>query len=416
MLENNEDKNKPDKIINPYQSFSNNYIFNSIPENNLMTQKKEEFMNFSFKKNYEKNNPSILTTNKDQRLNDLSIYSKNDKNIHKSGHFASNKNIKNKNNIKELKNKSKNLVKKLFNDSTKSSKNHMVSNDNKENLDISNYIFHIERNKDNVFVKINAKTKYINSIKKNENDNLFYEKLNKIKNDLDKYKSKLKINKNINCSQANKKEKKKIIKLNNNKLFISFKTNHIIKNKNIKMANNKSIADKPHINKSFDLNEKIITDKLFNKINHINKKLILFTEYNKKLKKQIKDLNKELFSIESNKSKRIIKSDKNKNYIASSPIKNRSTVFNSEIKNILFKKRIKIIKRRKNETSLHQNNNTNHNKTNSFNNISEFNITSNKKIKDKNKDVSRNEIYEKSIKKRRVKTNNIFECIDIKIV
>ena len=390
MLENNEDKKGPDRIINPYQSFSNKYIFNSIPENNLITQKKEELMNFSFKKNYEKNNPSILTANKDQRLNDLGIYSKNDKNIHKSGHFASNKNIKNKNNIKELKSKSKNLVKKLFNDSKKSNKNHNISNDNKENLDINNYTFHTERNKDSVFVIINAKTKYINNIKKNENDNLFYEKLNKIKNDLDKYKSKLKINKNINCSQANKKEEKKIIKVNNNKLFISFKTNPIIKNKNIKMANNKSIANKPHI----------------------NKKLILFTEYNKKLKKQIKDLNKELSSIESNKSKRIIKSDKNKNYISSSPIKNRSNVFNSEIKNILFKKRIKIIKRRKNETSLHQNRNTNHSKTNSFNNISEFNISSNKKIKDK----SRNEIYEKSIKKRRVKTNNIFECIDIKIV
>ena len=342
MLENAEEKNGEKNIINAYQSFSNNNIFNSIPENNLKTHKKDELMNFSFKKNYDKNNHTLLSSNKVQRLNDLSIYSKNDKNINKSGHFASKKNIKMKNKIKELKNKRKYLVKNLFNDSMKSNKNSIVNHNNNENLDISNYNFNnSERMKDNFFIKITTKTKEFSSIKKYTNDNLFYEKLNKIKNDLDKSKSKL--NKIYNCSKTNKKTiaKNKIIKLNNNKLFISSNTNPSIKNKRTKMENNNSIANKSYINKSFDLNEKIITDKLFNKINHINKKLILFTEYNKKLKKQIKDLNKELSSFESNKSKRIIKSDKIKYYTTTSPSKNKSTVFNSEIKNALFKKKNK---------------------------------------------------------------------------
>ena len=42
-------------------------------------------MNLIFKKNFDKNNATTITTNKEQKINDLSIYSKNYKNIYQSG-------------------------------------------------------------------------------------------------------------------------------------------------------------------------------------------------------------------------------------------------------------------------------------------------------------------------------------------
>ena len=384
MLENNESKNEIKNIINSYQSFSKNNIFNSIPETNLKPQKKEELINFSFKKNFDKNNATTITTNKEQKINDLSIYSQNDKNIYQSGHFACNKNIKNNNNSNELKHKSKYLIKNLFNDSI--ALNKKQNNNNKENFDINdNNMYTAKETKDKFFVKI--KTKYININSNNSNENIFNKKLNKIKKDLDK--SNNRINKSNNSLKSNKK---------------------IISKKKVTITTNTS-----YVNKSFELNEKLINDKLFNKINNINKKLVLFTEYNKKLTRKIRILNKELSSIENYKSKRILKTDKNKNYTMASPDKNKSTIFNSEIRNIIFKKKIRNTKNKKNETSLNHKSKIYYN-SNSFHNISEFKILSSKKSKSKNKNKSRNEIFEKSMKKRRVKTNNIFECIHINII
>ena len=55
--------------------------------------------------------------------------------------------------------------------------------------------------------------------------------------------------------------KKKIIKLNKNKLFASSNTNSMFKNKNIKIVNNNSsVNNLSYINKSLDLNEKSIDD------------------------------------------------------------------------------------------------------------------------------------------------------------
>ena len=347
MLENNESKNETKNIINSYQSFSKNNIFNSIPETNLKPQKKEELINFSFKKNFDKNNATTITTNKEQKINDLSIYSQNDKNIYQSGHFACNKNIKNNNNSNELKHKSKYLIKNLFNDSI--ALNKKQNNNNKENFDINdNNMYTAKETKDKFFVKI--KTKYININSNNSNENIFNKKLNKIKKDLDK--SNNRINKSNNSLKSNKKiiSKKKVIKLNKNKLFISSNTSSIIRNKKPTIIYNNTITtNTSYVNKSFELNEKLINDKLFNKINNINKKLVLFTEYNKKLTRKIRILNKELSSIENYKSKRILKTDKNKNYTMASPDKNKSTIFNSEIRNIIFKKRIRNTKNKKNE-------------------------------------------------------------------
>ena len=52
-----------------------------------------------------------------------------------------------------------------------------------------------------------------------------------------------------------------------------------------------------------------------------------------------------------------------------SPDKNKSTIFNSEIRNIIFKKRIRNTKNKKNETSLNHKNKI-YNNSNSFHNIS----------------------------------------------
>ena len=416
--------------IYPYQSFSNNNIFIPINEIILKTQKKEELINFSFKKKDEKNNKNTIT--KEQKNNDLNIYSKNDKNIHKSGHFAGSNNPKKIKIIKNARNKNnKYLIKNLFTTELKNVDNIQIINNNKENINRSNfnenYFNTVDSSRDNIFEKIQTKIKYIMPIKKEriQQNNLhntsllnkrLFKKIN-IETNKPKYKTK---NNTIIKSSKPKLLKNNIIKINKNKLFISSKTNPFLKNKNInikssnKNISNSKIINKSYINKSFDFNEKKITDKLYNKISHINKKITLFSEYNKELQKQLKNLNKELSSFESNKSKKIIKSDKNKTFITVSPYKNKSSVFNSEIKNILFKKKIKNIK---NITSLNKKSiNICHSNANSSSNISEFEIGSNKKNISKNNDISRNKIFEKSIKKRRIKTNSIFESIHIKII
>ena len=416
--------------IYPYQSFSNNNIFIPINEIILKTQKKEELINFSFKKKDEKNNKNTIT--KEQKNNDLNIYSKNDKNIHKSGHFAGSNNTKKIKIIKNARNKNnKYLIKNLFTTELKNVDNIQIINNNKENINRSNfnenYFNTVDSSRDNIFEKIQTKIKYIMPIKKEriQQNNLhntsllnkrLFKKIN-IETNKSKYKTK---NNTIIKSSKPKLLKNNIIKINKNKLFISSKTNPFLKNKNInikssnKNISNSKIINKSYINKSFDFNEKKITDKLYNKISHINKKITLFSEYNKELQKQLKNLNKELSSFESNKSKKIIKSDKNKTFITVSPYKNKSSVFNSEIKNILFKKKIKNIK---NITSLNKKSiNICHSNANSSSNISEFEIGSNKKNVSKKNDISRNKIFEKSIKKRRIKTNSIFESIHIKII
>ena len=84
-------------------------------------------------------------------------------------------------------------------------------------------------------------------------------------------------------------------------------------NKNIKNTSNNS-NNTSFLNKTLDINfnEKKISDSLYKKIDIINKRLILFSEYNKKLTKQIKDLNEEISSFENSKnnSKKIIQSDR----------------------------------------------------------------------------------------------------------
>ena len=408
------------KEIYPYQSFSNNNIFNPINEVNIKTEKKEELINFSFKKKDEKNNKNVIIT-KEQKNNELNIYSQNDKNIHISGHFANSNSTKKIKIIKKVRNKNnKYLIKNLFITELKNVDNMQIINNNKENINISNfnenYFNTVDCSRDNIFEKIKTKTKYIMPIKKERiqnnlhNVSLLNKRLfKKINIDTNKSKSKSKNNTIIKSSKPNSNLNIKN-RIKKNKLFISSKTNPLLKNKNIniklpnnsisnnksiKNINNQKINNKSYINKSFDFNEKKITDKLYNKINHINKKISLFTEYNKELKKQLKNLNKELSSFESNKSK---------------------IIFNSEIKNILFKKKIK---NNKNITSLNKKKNSdiNYSNVNSSSNISEFEIGSNKKNNSKNKDISRNKIFEKSIKKRRIKTNNnIFGSIHIKII
>ena len=118
-------------------------------------------------------------------------------------------------------------------------------------------------------------------------------------------------------------------------------------NKNIKNARNKSNSNNTSfLNKTLDINfnEKKIEDSLYKKIDTINKRLILFSEYNKKLSKQIKDLNEEISSFENSKSnsKKIIQSDRrNISYklMSNSPNhnKNNSSNFNSEIKNTHYR-------------------------------------------------------------------------------
>lgn len=413
--------------IYPCQSFSNDIIFNSNNQSNKKCQK-EELMNFSFKKNIDIKFNDI-TSNKKQNTKDLNIYSKNDKNIHKSGHFGNISNSKNKKKSKKLPNNHRNNLKKtLFNPN-------MIQNNNKENVNTNNmnhiYLNTTDGFREKFFEKIETKLKNIisNKLDKNKNNiqnrTTFLNKklLNKINNSINKsssktnkfnkingirpYSNRPKVNNNIII-------KKKILKSNGNKLFISSNTNPIFKTKNMKPRNNIRGGGNQNsfLNKSFDLTEKKITDSLFNKINHINKKISLFSEYSKKLKKQMKTLNEELSSYEINNSKKFIKSDKNnKSYklITISPNKIKTAVQNSDIKNILSKRKIKTSNNARNNHIL---NKSKRNKNaESFKNITEFNLEDKKNSNRKNKKINNYKIFEKSIKKRRVRTDNLFECI-----
>ena len=415
--------------IYPCQSFSNDNTFNSNNQSNLKYQK-DELMNFSFKKNIDIKFNDITSNNK-QNTKDLNIYSKNDKNIHKSGHFGNISNSQNKKKSIKLPNNQRNHLKKtLFNES----KSNNIKNNNKENIDTSNmkYIFlkTTDGFTENFFEKIQTKTKNIMpnklDINKNYNQNRtnFLNKkiFNKINNGLNRSSSKTnkfnKINEIKPYSNRSKINnniiiKKKVIKFNGNKLFFSSDTNPIFKTKKIKPRNNIKVKDNKNffVNKSFDLTEKKITDSLFNKINHINKKISLFSEYSKKLKKQIKTLNGELSSYETNNSKKLIKSDKNNKsfkLITISPNKNKTVLLHSGIKNILFKRKIKTSNNAKNKDIL--NKNKKNKNAESFKNITEFNIEEKKNSNRKNNKINNNKIFEKSIKKRRVKTDNLFEC------
>ena len=429
--------------IYPYQSFSNiNIIFNSINESNLKSNKKEELINFTFKKSFNQNDINTINSNNAQKLNDLNIYSKNDKNIHKSGHFAKNEKTEKKNNIKENNSNEIQLNKELFPESINQKINNNLRNTNKENYDGNFGDYMTTSIGQNYFTKIDTKT--INTEPTKTRNKIIFNNRFKKKNMLSTYnndsnKSKSKINKNINSSKVHKKIKMIKRNDNNNKLFISYNTNPTFDNQDIKASNiinsnNKSITSRYnkkinvnnnyYSNKSNDFSQKKINDKLFDKLNTINKKISLFSQYNKKLKSLMKSLSKDMkTSSEIYKSKEKMKTGKN-NKLTVSPYENKSTTFYSDIKNNNFKKKIKksinnnmynINNINTNRNSINRRNIRNHSNDNSYTNISEFNISSNKKNNSKNK-TDRIDIYEKSIKKRRVKTNNIFECIHIKII
>ena len=194
-------------------------------------------------------------------------------------------------------------------------------------------------------------------------------------------------------------------------------------NKNIKSARNKNNSNNTSfLNKTLDINynEKKIEDSLYKKIDTINKRLILFSEYNKKLNKQIKDLYEEISSFENSKSnsKKIIQSDRrNISYklMPKSPNHNKNNSINFKIKNILLKKKINYIKN-KNKTCLNQSLKEHHCYVDSLNVISEFNIKSNKKNTNANIVKGINKIDRKEFKKRRININNISEYIPIKKV
>ena len=536
MIGNNEGKKKSNDENSIYQSFSKNIIITSNNENILRTNNKEQLMDFSFKKKSEIIN-DLSSTIKNSKFNLLNIYSKDDNNIIKSGHFAKIRQTKNKKKVKEfIKPDTNYLIKTLFvdssnskNDSNKNNKiqsiynnnNNNNNNNNKENL-TNNFYNTAGGGEENLFEKLKTKTKYIIPNKKtkdllhNKTKPLLNKKLlteiHNFKN-ISKNKKTRKINNNINnaeskknvfdsCKDYNKeiikykkinpeikknkiRNNKKLIKISKNKLFFSSHTNSIFStknmnlsntynsnnafkresssNKNIKNARNKNNSNNTSfLNKTLDINynEKKIEDSLYKKIDTINKRLILFSEYNKKLNKQIKDLYEEISSFENSKSnsKKIIQSDRrNINYklIPNSPNhnKNNSINFNLDIKNILLKKKIKNIKinyiKNKNKTCLNQSLKEHHYYVDSLNVISEFNIKSNKKntnannsknknnsnfrnennSKNKNensknkeskenKDIvkGRNKIDRKEFKKRRINSNNISEYIHIKKV
>jgi len=523
MIGNNEGKKKSNDENSIYQSFSKNIILTSNNENILRTNNKEQLMDFSFKKKSEIIN-DLTSTIKNSKFNLINIYSKDDKNIIKSGHFAKIRQTKNKKKVKEfIKPDTNYLIKTLFvdssnskNNSNKNNKIQSINNNNKENLN-NNFYHTVGGSEENVFEKVKTKTKYILPNKKNKNLNHNKTKplLNKkLLTEIQHFKNFSKINKtrninnNINNAESKKnafdtskenikykkinheiknnrvQNKKKIIKISKNKIFFSSHTNSIFSTKNMNLSNtytnytnnafkresssNKNIKNTKNknnsnsnntsfLNKTVDINinEKKISDTLYKKIDIINKRLILFSEYNKKLKKQIKDLNEEISSFENSKSnsKKIIQSDRrNISYklMSNSPNhnKNNSSNFNSDIKNILLKRKIKNIKinylKNKNKTCLNQSLKEHHCYVDSLNIISEFNIKSNKKntnannsknnsnfrneysSKNKNensknkenKDIlkGRNKIDRKEFKKRRINSNNISEYIHIKKV
>ena len=396
--------------IYPCQSFYNNIAINSNTQSNIKCPK-DELMNFSFKKIIDIKLNDI-TKNKEQKYNN--IYSKNDKNINKSGHFGNTNNSNNNKSIKLPSNQKKSLIKTLF----KSNKiKNIIKNNNKENIDTNNniidkYFNHYDTYRTNFCEKNKIKTKKIIPIKSDKNNNF-------IQNRTTILNKKLLIDKSSSKTNKINDIKKKIIKPNGHKLLISSYHNSIFKTKNIKPRNKIKTKDNNNsfINKSFDLTEKKIIDSLFNKINHINKKINLFSEYTKKLKQQIKTLNNALSNSELNNSKKIFKNDKNnRSYklITISPHKNKESV-HSNIKSILFKRKIKTSNNVKKKNYLN-NLNKSYNKRNkyseSYKNITEFNIEEKKYLNIKNKNIN-NYNYEKSIKKRRVKTDSLFECIHI---
>ena len=386
---------------------------NSINENDNKIQKQEELINFSFKNDLEPNNINSLTSSKEEKLMEQNIYSKNDKNIHKSGHFGSNNLTQTKNYIKEFQNPNNNyLIKTLFSNSNQLSNNDNdnSSNCNKENLDINNY---------------NDKIEKIQTItlpnKKGISQKIFQKKL------LNK-KCLAKINNKTNNSKQKIKNniilKKKIIKKNRNKLFYSSNTNPVFKNRYLESSNicksnnkytrnknNRLLNDNSLINKSFDFIEKRKTDKLNNKI---NKKLSLFSEYNKRLEKKIKNLNKEMSSFEMNKSNTNNNNERNNKLITVSPYEKKSINFYSDNKNNLLKRKANISDNKKNKTISNKKHIQNQIKSNSF--INEFNIGGSHKKDNKNIKISPNIVNEKNFKRRRVKTNNFFECIHIKLI
>ena len=166
-------------------------------------------------------------------------------------------------------------------------------------------------------------------------------------------------------------------------------------------------------------------------------------KYNKKLKKQIKDLNEDISSFENsmNKSKKTIKSDRRNTsigHLTSSANKNNTSCNNSDIKSFLFKRKIKAINisKIKNKTNLNKSLREHHKKVTSFGYVNEFSVHSNKKShsknrsnqnsknktkvenNSKNKDMNykKDKIEQKDAKKRRIQSNNIYDYSHFKKV
>ena len=466
MSEYLEPKKSTKNEASEFQSFSKNYIFNSSNSKNLKTYKKEDLINFSFKKD-------LISNNKEQKINDLNIYSKNDTNINKSGHFAKIKEKINKKkdiDFKYINHESICLRKTLFQENNGGgikkrkiyeNKQNKQKKENKENLDNNKYYSTISGNNENCFEKIKTKIKIIHDNKnKNHNQNqIHYKKRRQLNNSVNHKKQNTRIdnnNKNTiyvrkdttnndnnsdNNTRKNRSVKKRVIKANDNKFLISHNTNAILRNKNLRLANLKymnNTNEAKYISKtmentidssnsiiysSFDNKEKKNKDLLFQKINQINKKLLYFSEYNKKLKNQARHLSKELSSYENSRSKKKNKTEKCKNsFVRISPYfnKNKSVLY-SDIKKMMFMKKYKDFNMVKNRTSLNKSNKSNNRSlcpknANSFSNTSEFTIKSNKKInlsKNKNKSTSKNKIDKNDVMRRRIRTN-IFDYIQIK--
>ena len=108
------------------------------------------------------------------------------------------------------------------------------------------------------------------------------------------------------------------------------------------------------------------------------------------------------------------KESKSTSIKTASPYKKNRTVFSSDIRHIIYKKKTKKSIDDKYKTCLNKNITGHHSKEPSFNTTSEFCIKSNKKNKIKNLDIyNKNKIDKKEIKRRRIKTN-IFDYIHIK--
>ena len=465
MSEYLEPKKTTKNDANEFQSFSKNYIFNSSNSKNLKTYKKEDLINFSFKKD-------LISNNNEQKTNDLNIYSKNDQNINKSGHFAKIKEKINKKkdiDFKYINHESIPLRKTLFQENNGGGiKKHKIyenkkdkeNKENKENLDNNKYYSTINGNDENCFEKIKTKIKIIHDNKnKNHNQNqIHYKKRRQLNNSVNHKKQNTRIDNNNknnlymrkdtnndndsdNNARKNRSVKKRVIKVKDNKFLISHNTNAILRNKNLRLANLKYInnnneakyisrtlentidSNNSIIYSSFEDREKRNKDLLFQKINQINKKLLYFSEYNKKLKIQVKHLSKELSSYENSRSKKKNKTEKCKNsFVRISPYfnKNKSVLY-SDIKKMMFWKKYKDSNMVKNRTTLNKSNKSNNKSlcpknANSFNNTSEFTIKSNKKnnlSKNKNKNTSKNKIDKNDVVKRRIRTN-IFDYIQIK--